>query len=336
MVSLSNHERTNHPRFAGIPRSPFDKLGANERLNQGFLSVALALIVAFMSRSRTARTTSRKKRKKRRRHPRFPIFWPGARLRRRALRALLAAPRVAQIIIVAVVVLALWSATNWVYQVVRKPAELLFPVSGTLSKTPSDTWRQYQPIFHAHSTAVITPELLAALAQVEGAGNPVARTYWRWHPTWDLFELYRPASSAVGMYQITDATFAEAKRYCIHDHVVVEDGPWNELRSCWFNSLYTRVVPTHAAELTSAYLDRRVASTLERNRIAGATLPQQQDLAAVIHLCGAGAGDAYAKRGFRLTAGQRCGDHDVRGYLARVNAMRRVFARLATVVRWAE
>jgi len=336
VVSLSNHERTNHPRFAGIPRSPFDKLGANERLNQGFLSVALALIVAFMSRSRTARTTSRKKRKKRRRHPRFPIFWPGARLRRRALRALLAAPRVAQIIIVAVVVLALWSATNWVYQVVRKPAELFFPVSGTLSKTPSDTWRQYQPIFHAHSTAVITPELLAALAQVEGAGNPVARTYWRWHPTWDLFELYRPASSAVGMYQITDATFAEAKRYCIHDHVVVEDGPWNELRSCWFNSLYTRVVPTHAAELTSAYLDRRVASTLERNRIAGATLPQQQDLAAVIHLCGAGAGDAYAKRGFRLTAGQRCGDHDVRGYLARVNAMRRVFARLATVVRWAE
>jgi hypothetical protein len=289
-----------------------------------------------MSRSRTARTTSRKKRKKRRRHPRFPIFWPGARLRRRALRALLAAPRVAQIIIVAVVVLALWSATNWVYQVVRKPAELFFPVSGTLSKTPSDTWRQYQPIFHAHSTAVITPELLAALAQVEGAGNPVARTYWRWHPTWDLFELYRPASSAVGMYQITDATFAEAKRYCIHDHVVVEDGPWNELRSCWFNSLYTRVVPTHAAELTSAYLDRRVASTLERNRIAGATLPQQQDLAAVIHLCGAGAGDAYARRGFRLTAGQRCGDHDVRGYLARVNAMRRVFARLATVVRWAE
>jgi hypothetical protein len=286
-----------------------------------------------MSRSRTARTTSRKKRKKRRRRSRFPIFWPGARLRRRALRALLAAPWVVQIIIVAVVVMVLWSATNWVYQVVHKPAELLFPVSGTLSKTPSDTWRQYQPIFHAHSTTVITPELLAALAQVEGAGNPVARTYWRWHPTWDPFELYRPASSAVGMYQIIDATFVEAKRYCIHDHVVVEDGPWNELGSCWFNSLYTRVVPTHAVELTSAYLDRRVASTLERNRIAGATLPQQQDLAAVMHLCGAGAGDAYARRGFRLTAGQRCGDHDVRGYLARVSAMKRLFARLATIVR---
>ena len=290
-----------------------------------------------MSRSRAARTTSRKKRKKHRRRFRIATFWwPGARPRRRALRALLAAPLLAQLIIVAVVALALWSASNWVYQVVRKPAELFFPVSDALFKTPSATWRQYEPIFQAHSTAVITPELLAALAQVEGSGNPVARTYWRWHATWDLFELYRPASSAVGMYQITDATFAEAKRYCIHNHVVVEDGPWNEPGSCWFNSLYTRVVPSHAAELTSAYLDRRVASTLERNRIANATLQQQQDLATVIHLCGAGAGDAYARRGFRLTDGQRCGDHDVRGYLARVNAMKRMFARLASTTGWRE
>jgi len=286
-----------------------------------------------MSRSRTARTTSRKRRKKRQLRSRFAIFWPDARLRRSALRALLAAPLVVQIIIVAVVVLALWSATNWMYQVVRKPAELFFPVSSTLSKTPSATWQQYEPIFQEHSTAVITPELLAALAQVEGAGNPVARTYWRWHPTWDPFELYRPASSAVGMYQIIDTTFVEAKRYCIHDHVVVEDGPWNEIGSCWFNSLYTRIVPTHAVELTSAFLDRRVASTLERNRIASATLQQKQDLATVIHLCGAGAGDAYARRGFRLTAGQRCGDHDVRGYLAQVNAMKRTFARLAIILR---
>ena len=54
----------------------------------------------------------------------------------------------------------------------------------------------------AHATAVMTPELLAALAQVEGAGNPVARTYWRWQAGWNPFEVYRPASSAVGMYQM--------------------------------------------------------------------------------------------------------------------------------------
>ncbi len=248
---------------------------------------------------------------------------------RRELGALQRAPLAVRILVAAVVVLTAWAAVNWVYQVLRKPTELLFPVSGALAKTPPETWRQYGRLFRAHSTPVITPELLAALAQVEGAGNPVARTYWRWQPSWNPFALYRPASSAVGMYQITDGTFREARRYCVHNHAVVEAGAWHDVRSCWFNSLYTRVVPSHSVELTSALLDRGVARTMERLRIAAATLPQKQDLAAVIHLCGARPGDAYARRGFRLTARQRCGDHDVGAYLARVNAMKRQFGRLA-------
>ena len=241
----------------------------------------------------------------------------------------LAFPLAVRIIVATVVILAVWSAVNWAYQVMRKPTELFFPVSGALSKRPAETWRQYATLFHEHSTPVMTPELLAALAQVEGAGNPVARTYWRWRLSWNPFELYRPASSAVGMYQITDPTFREARRYCIHDHVVVEDGPWHEWKSCWFNGLYMRVVPSHAVELTSALLDRSVASTIARQRVGAATLQQKQDLAAIIHLCGAGPGDAYARRGFRLTPAQKCGDHDVKGYLWQVNAMKRQFARMA-------
>src|SRR5437867_1546504 len=246
-----------------------------------------------------------------------------SRGRRRILRAILAAPLSIRILVGAVLILALWSAVNWGYQVIRKPTELFFPVSGALAKTPPETWRRYGRLFREHSTAVITPELLAALAQVEGRGNPVARTYWRWRLTWNPFELYRPASSAVGMYQITDATFREAKRYCIRHHVVVEDGPWHDLRSCWFNSVYTRVVPSHAVELTAALLDRRVAQTMERRRIVTATLQQKQDLAAVVHLCGAGPGDAYARRGFRLTTLQRCGDREITRYLAPVDAVQR-------------
>ena len=218
---------------------------------------------------------------------------------------------------------------NWLYQVVRKPAELFFPVSGVLHKTPEQTCRSYSPLFRAHATASITPELLAALAQVEGAGNPVARTYWRWRLTHEPFEIYRPASSAVGMYQITDGTFQEARRYCIHDHRVVGDGPWHDVRSCWLNALYMRVLPSHAVEMTAALLDRQVARALARRGITRASLRQQQDLAAVIHLCGAGAGEAFARRGFRFTPGQRCGDHDPRQYLAQVNALRRQFVRLA-------
>jgi hypothetical protein len=175
----------------------------------------------------------------------------------------------------------------------------------------------------------MTADFLAALAQVEGAGNPVARTYWRWRMTTEPFDVYRPASSAVGMYQMTDATFSEARRYCIRDHAVVADGPWHEWRSCWFNAMYMRVLPSHAVEMTSAFLDRRVADILARHRLAAATLPQKQDLAAVIHLCGATAGERYTGRNFRLTDGQRCGEHDVQAYLAQVNAMKRVFRRLS-------
>jgi hypothetical protein len=228
-----------------------------------------------------------------------------------------------------VAVLAAWAVVNWGYQVIRKPTEFFFPVSGTLAKSPPETWRTYGSLFTTHATAAITPDLLAALAQVESAGNPMARTYWRWRPTTNPLTWYQPASSAVGMYQITDGTFHEAKRYCIHDHVVVEDGPWHDLDTCWFNSLYTRVLPSHAIELTAAWLDRSVARALADQRIVTATLQQQQDLAALIHLCGAGAGAAYAARGFRLTAHQQCGDHDVRSYLSRVNGLKRYFARLA-------
>src|SRR5262247_1364301 len=161
----------------------------------------------------------------RRRRLRAAALGPRARSRRRALRAFRAVPLAVQLFVGVVAVVVLWYAANWVVQVVRKPTELFFPVSGTLNKAPAETWRQYEPLFREHSTVVITPELLAALAQVEGAGNPVARTYWRWRLTWSPFDLYRPASSAAGMYQITDATFREAKRYCIRNHAVVEEGP---------------------------------------------------------------------------------------------------------------
>jgi hypothetical protein len=225
----------------------------------------------------------------------------------------------------------LWLSVNWIYQVVRKPSELFFPVSGTLNKTPSQTWQQYGFIFRANSTATITPELLAAIAQVEGSGNPVARTYWKW--SWSLHPLgiYRPASSAVGMYQITDSTFAEARHYCIHNHAVIEDGPWNDWRSCWFNAFYSRVIPAHAAELTAAYLDHNVNAILQRHRLSGTTLQHKQELAAVIHLCGAGAGDDLARRAFGLSSDQRCGDQSVHAYVARIDAMKLDFDRLAVL-----
>jgi hypothetical protein len=97
------------------------------------------------------------------------------RSRRRWWRAFRSASPVKKVIITVALVLTLSLAINWIYQVIRKPSELFFPVSGTLYKTPPETWRQYAPIFRKYATNVITPDLLAAIAQVEASGNPVVR-----------------------------------------------------------------------------------------------------------------------------------------------------------------
>ncbi len=283
------------------------------------------------TRSQSARR-GRARRGRRRRAPPGAVR-RGARIVSAAARALWVrvfrkSPRSVRIAIGGTLALALLLTANWVAQVVRKPSELWFPLSAALYKTPAETWRDYGALFRLHSTRVMTPELLAALAQVEAAGNPIARTYWRWALRLAPLDIYRPASSGVGLYQMTDGAFAEARHYCVHRHVVVEDGPWNALHSCWFNALYTRIIPSHAIELTSAFLSRRVADILARESIAGASLEQRQALAMVIQLCGEGAAAAYAERGFRFAAGQRCGAHSPRAYIHKVEALQAVFKRL--------
>jgi hypothetical protein len=277
------------------------------------------MIAASMAQARAVRPVFRKTR---RRTARVGVVRPRARSLRRTLVAMLGAPLAIRLIVGTAAAVAMWLAVNWAYQVIRKPTELFFPVSGVLTKAPPETWRQYGPLFQRHSTAVITPELLAALAQVEAAGDPRARTYWRWRLTWNPLAIYRPASSAVGLYQMTDAAFADARGACIRDHAVTED--------CRFTGLYSRLLPSHAIELATVYLDRRVAAILAKQPNARPTAQQTQDLAALIHLCGPTAAKAFARRGFRLLPAQRCGAHDPARYLAQVHALTRQFRRLAS------
>jgi hypothetical protein len=255
-------------------------------------------------------------------------FWPRAATRRRWLRRLRRTPAPARVLLYALCAAIIALTVNFAYQVARKPTELFFPVSGVLFKTPEQTWRVYSADFRRDATRLIRPELLAALAQVEASGNPLVRTYWRWSIGLRPFEVYRPASSAVGMYQMTDATFAEARHYCIHEHERASEGAWDDWHGCWFNRLYLRVLPADAIELTAAYLDLKVGAILARRQHL-ASAREVQHLAAVVHLCGAGAAEAYAQRGLRFSAGERCGDHDPRLYLARVDEYARQFARLA-------
>ena len=132
------------------------------------------------------------------------------------------------------------------------------------------------------------------------------------------------------MFQITDGTFAQARKYCIRDHNVVTSGPWHDPNSCWFNSFYTRTVASHATEMTVAYLHQSVVDILAARPKLKASLGQKQKLAAVIHLCGLRRGAGFAARGFRSTPGERCGSHSLQRYLDRIEVMQKRFAVLAS------
>lgn len=256
-------------------------------------------------------------------------LWPSQATRRRALRVFRASPPALRVAILCVVAGLGWLGGNWMYQVVRKPAELFFPFDGAFAKDPHELWRSYRSSFVSNSTVIIDAPFLAALAHLESAGDPVARTYWRWQWSWNPLRWYSPASSAVGMYQLTDGTFREMQRFCIHQHEVVEEGPWYDANSCWFNALYLRALPGDAIEMTSAYLDRQVRAIQASTRRPQATAAQQRDLAAVIHLCGSGVARGYAERGFRALPGQLCGSHSIADYLRRLRSLRAKFRELA-------
>jgi hypothetical protein len=85
--------------------------------------------------------------------------------------------------------LAVVTLVNLVYHVILKPTELFAFIGHRLDKDPSETWRQYGPLFRTYSTTTIAPELLAALAlEFQPArdlpagverGRPVSDDRWR-------------------------------------------------------------------------------------------------------------------------------------------------------------
>jgi len=222
----------------------------------------------------------------------------------------------------------LWAPINLVYQVTQKPSELLTPLSARLIKTPQETWQSYALLFRRYATENVGPELLAALAQAESAGNPVATTYWRWRFSLNPLSIYRPSSSSVGMYQMTDAAYIEARRYCISHHNVAQDRADSDAPACGQGGAYWRVMPRDAIELTATYLDRKLTALLARRHPPALTQQQKDNLAAVIHLCGPGPARSYLQHGFRVAPGERCGDQDIAAYIARVNSFERQFRRL--------
>src|SRR6185295_17355377 len=112
---------------------------------------------------------------------------------------------------------------NFFVQVWRKPTELLRWAGLGEAKTPRRTWREFGGDFRRHSTRVITPDFLAALVQVESAGDPLASPSWRWRWTADPWRLYGPPSTAVGLLQMTDGNYGEARSRYFHSRLSSSD-----------------------------------------------------------------------------------------------------------------
>jgi hypothetical protein len=149
--------------------------------------------------------------------PRIPgILPPGARISRgrstrlrrigrwhtRArwlLSKLKAVPKPILALGIAAAVVAVFSVTNLVYQILHKPTEVFALIPGESNKAPIETWKQYAPLFREYSTTSISPELLAALAQVESAGNRrrVSRRRLSSREAWALADAL-PPSEKVG------------------------------------------------------------------------------------------------------------------------------------------
>ncbi len=215
-------------------------------------------------------------------------------------------------------VLTVLAAINLIYQVINKPAELVGLFSSGSYKSSASTWKAYGDLFQEHSTAIMTPEFLAAMAQAESGGNPLVTPPWKWSLTTNIFKIYAPASTSIGLFQYTKPTFQDAKRFCIHNHKVALSGGFWEINSCWFNFLYTRILPSHAIEMTSARLHYYVKLITARIGQDETSLTNQQKLAAVIHLCGVQKGKRFAAAGFDFAAIPKCGSHNPRSYYRRI------------------
>lgn len=222
----------------------------------------------------------------------------------------------------------LFFVVNFLVQIARVPSQATGPLEPYFYKTPPTAWKIYGTAFQSNATSLLSAPFLAALAQVEAAGNPIATTYWKWTWSWNPFRWYAPASSAAGLFQITDGNFAVARRFCIQDGRAVAQGKWYEWKGCWLNFLYNRLSANHATEMTSAYLDHETMKLLSGLKVSPSLL-QKRRTAALIHLCGVGVAERFARTGFKISRGQNCGDHSASAYLKQVEQYQATFEKLA-------
>jgi hypothetical protein len=219
-------------------------------------------------------------------------------------------------------------ALNFLVQVYRKPTELLRFARLGGARTPRETWREYGDDFRRASSSELAPEFLAALVQVESSGDSLASPAWTWRFSLSPWGIYGPPSSAVGLLQITAGNYAAARGLCGADGRPSVDASPEDPSACRFTFLPSRVNAAHSIALTAAYLRSHVRKVLAgtKRRVA---MRDREKLAAVIHLCGPGKGEAYRRARFNADGLDACGSQPVGAYVRRVMAYRALFSGIS-------
>ena len=244
-----------------------------------------------------------------------PVLW--------ARRKLSRLPRAIRIAVAIAVLLPLLALTNLVYHVIRKPTELFFFVGHRLDKEPAETWRQY-----GRCSAPIPPARSRPNIGRAGAGR----------------EFRQPGGShllalAMELQSVRDTSPPPRPSACSRCWMRPPPRPRGSVSGATRSPIPVAASPVFMSARSLAmppnwrpciwiatwhgFWPARATSRPARS--------ERQDLAAFIHLCGAGPATAFARRNFRMIAGERCGDHLVAAYVLRVNAMKREFVRLAAM-----
>jgi hypothetical protein len=208
--------------------------------------------------------------------------------------------------ILGLLVIALYFVVNFAVQLYRKPAEIFSFAAKIHYKTPEESWSAYHDYFVEAEKYGLRAELLAALAQAESSGSPWATPRWTFHWPREFFDLYRPQSSAVGLFQFTNGTYEKVRQACPAGSDRCVDLGW-----------------TPPTRLSAAESIERAAQNLHRELllIAPKNPKSWNELAPIIHLCGTGIARQVARHG--MPANLHCGPHNARAYVQEISALAR-------------
>lgn len=213
-------------------------------------------------------------------------------------------------------------------QLIQKPAQALSLISSYFYKTPYETWVSYQSYFHKYQTLTTSPYVLAAIAQVESSGNPLATPKWEWNFKNSWHSLYAPVSSSVGLYQFTTPTFKRAGKFCVHKGEVYKDIESHQIfHPCWWSKFSTRVSASSSIRAASAYLHKEVSELQSAYSKKKLSLKSRARLAMVVHLCGKYKASLLLKKSSLASLGY-CGSHRVSYYIKKAERLVKKFKNL--------